>query len=89
MPVCAPIKDMRDTAAFSALVHESPEPVVVTKNGYADIVAMRPSDYDALKMQEAKCELLERMLVAEKEIASGKCVDAYDAVAQIEAKYGL
>ena len=89
MPVCAPIKDMRDTAAFSALVHESTGPVTVTKNGYADIVALRPEDYDMLLMKEAKCKLLERMFVAEAEIESARCEDALANLAELEASYGL
>lgn len=89
MPVCAPIKDMRDTAAFSALVHESLGPVTVTKNGYAEIVAMRPEDYDALLAKEAKCKLLERMLVAEAEIDMGSCEDAFAHLDNLKAEYGL
>lgn len=89
MPTCAPIKDMRDTAGFSALVHESVGPVTVTKNGYADIVAMRPEDYDLLLANEAKCRLLERMLLAETEIENATCEDAFGNLEKLKAAYGL
>ena len=32
----------------SAMVHESPGPVFVTKSGYGDMVLMRMEDYDQL-----------------------------------------
>ena len=38
MPVCVPIKDMRDTAKFSELVETTTGPVTVTKNGYSKIL---------------------------------------------------
>ena len=41
MPKCVPIKDIRDTAAFSELVEKSPEPITVTKNGYDQFVVIR------------------------------------------------
>ena len=34
MPLCVPIKDLRNTAAFDEMVSNSPSPVIVTKNGY-------------------------------------------------------
>ena len=33
MPICVPVRDMKDTATFTALV-ESERDVTVTKNGY-------------------------------------------------------
>ena len=32
MPVCVPVKDMRDTSRFAELVESSAGPVTVTKN---------------------------------------------------------
>ena len=48
MPVCVPIKDMRDTAKFSELVETTPGPVTVTKNGYSKFVVLRSEDYDLM-----------------------------------------
>lgn len=48
MPVCVPIKDMRDTAKFSELVESTPGPITVTKNGYSKFVVMRSVDYDRM-----------------------------------------
>jgi len=45
MPICIPIKDLRDTAAFDAMVESSPTPITVTKNGYDRFVCVKSSDF--------------------------------------------
>ena len=60
MPICVPIKDMKDTAKFARLVEEANGPVTVTKNGYDAFVVMRSADYDRLaneREEEAKQRL--------------------------------
>lgn len=89
MPVCVPIKDMRDTAAFTKLVEDTPEPVTVTKNGYSKFVVMRSDDYDALVSAQAQAHLMARIAVAERERKEGNYLDALDALDNLEAKYGL
>ena len=44
MPTCVPVRDMKDTAAFTALV-ESERDVTVTKNGYEAMHCIS-SDHD-------------------------------------------
>ncbi len=89
MPVCVPIRSMKDTARFSQLVEESSGPVTVTKNGYDSFVVMRSEDYEVLLEQVAKAELLSRLALAEDEIAAEKYVDAATAVSDIRRKYDL
>lgn len=89
MPVCVPVKDLRDTSAFLELVETAADPVTVTKNGYDKFVAIRSADYDELCRQVARNRILERMLVAERERAEGKSVDAKQAVADLRTRYGL
>ena len=92
MPVCVPIKDMKDTAKFARLVEEADGPVTVTKNGYDAFVVMRSADYDRLAnrdMEAAKQKLLSRMELAEREIAEGKYVDYDTATRKLRKKYGL
>lgn len=89
MPVCVPIKDMRDTATFTKLVEDTPEPVTVTKNGYSKFVVMRSDDYDALVGAQAQAHLMARIAVAERERKEGNYLDALDALNKLEAKYGL
>ena len=92
MPICVPIKDMKDTAKFARLVEEANGPVTVTKNGYDAFVVMRSADYDRLTnrdMEGAKQKLLDRIALAEQEIAEGKYVDYEVATKELRAKYGL
>ncbi len=89
MPVCVPIKDMRDTAKFSELVESTPGPVTVTKNGYSKFVVMRSEDYDLMAQERAKARLMSRIAVAESERAAGMGRDAFESLNELEAKYGL
>ena len=89
MPVCVPIKDMRDTAKFSALVESSPTPVTVTKNGYSKFVVMRAEDYDLLIEGQARSHLLARLAVAERERADGTARDALAHLDELERAHGL
>lgn len=46
MPQIRPISDLRNKFAdISRIVHESKEPVFLTKNGYGDMVLMSIDDY--------------------------------------------
>ena len=89
MPICVPIKDLRDTAKFSELVETSPAPVTVTKNGYSQFVVMRSEDYDALIEEQARARLLARIALAEHERAADESRDAFASLEALEAKYGL
>lgn len=89
MPVCVPIKDMRDTAAFSDLVEKTTGPVTVTKNGYSKFVVMRSEDYDVLMVSQAQMNLMARIAVAERERKEGNHLDALESLSALEAKYGL
>ena len=92
MPICVPIKDMKDTAKFARLVEEASGPVTVTRNGYDAFVVMRSADYDALLHgceEAAKRKLLERIELAEQEKAEGKYEDYDVATRKLKEKYGL
>lgn len=89
MSICVPIKDLRDTAAFMELVETAPGPITVTKNGYDQFVAMRSSDYDKLQQLAAENKLMERMIIAERERAEGRSVDADSAISGLREHYGL
>ncbi len=89
MPVCVPIKDLRDTAAFDDMVAKSPTPITVTKNGYDRFVCIKSSDFDHWEQAEARARLLERIMIAERERAEGLHVDAFEATDALREKYGL
>jgi len=49
-----PIKDLKDTAALSARVNASEEPIFITKNGYGDMVIMSMKVYERLNGTKSK-----------------------------------
>lgn len=89
MAFCVPIKDMKDTAAFSRMVEESFGPVTVTKNGYDTFVVMKSADYEAIQEELAKARLLARVAQAENEYATGDYADGKEFAAAVRAQYGL
>ena len=65
MPQIRPVSDLRNNfAEISKIVHETAEPVFLTKNGYGDMVVMRIEAYERklfeseiyLKLKEAELE---------------------------------
>ncbi len=89
MAFCVPIKDMKDTAAFSRTVEESFGPVTVTKNGYDAFVVMKSADYQALQEELAKARLLARIAQAENEYATGEYAAGKEFTSVMSAKYDL
>lgn len=88
MSVCVPIRDMKSTAEFSALVEREQE-VTVTKNGYSAIHCLSDERYRMIQEEVAKSRLLSRMLKAEKEIGAGDFEDYDQFAASLRSEYGL
>ena len=73
IPTIRPSSVIRtDYKAFSQLVHEAAEPVVVTNNGEADLIVMSPEAYN---MREARLSLEQKLLEGDRDIAEGRLVD--------------
>lgn len=89
MPVCVPVKDMKDTASFARTVEEAGGPVTVTRNGYDAFVVMRSDDYEAMLQELAKSRLLARLAQAENEYATGRYSDGPEALSALRNKYAL
>lgn len=58
----------QDYNGFSKYCHEIDEPVILTRNGEADLVVMSHETY---RRMEARIKLQSKLLVAEKQIAEG------------------
>ena len=58
----------QDYNGFSKYCHELDEPVVLTRNGEADLVVM---SHEAYRRMEARIKLQAKLLVAEKQVAEG------------------
>jgi len=52
MPKIRPVSDLRNNfAEISKIVHESQEPVFLTKNGYGDMVVMSIEQYERIQLE--------------------------------------
>ena len=87
--VCVPIKEMKNTASFARLVEESPDPVIVTKNGYETFAVMTMEALDALRLEASRAKLYLMVDEAEADFSAGRTVDARESQAQARGRYGL
>ncbi|MCM3173637.1 MULTISPECIES: type II toxin-antitoxin system Phd/YefM family antitoxin [Paenibacillus] len=67
----------QDYNGFSKFCHELDEPVVLTRNGEADLVVM---SHEAYRRMEARYKLQSKLLVAEKQVAEGEELLDHDQV---------
>lgn len=67
----------QDYNGFSKYCHEIDEPVILTRNGEADLVVM---SHEAYRRMEARIKLQSKLLVAEKQIAEGADLLDHDQV---------
>lgn len=88
MPVCVPVRDMKDTAKFTALVNRERD-IIVTKNGYEAFHCLSDEQYRLMQDEIAKARLLSRILLAEHEIETGSYSSFKDFAAEIKHDYGL
>lgn len=88
MAMCVPVRDMKDTAAFTDLVNRERE-VTVTKNGYDAIHCMSDEYYRIMQEEVAKARLLSRIMLAESELAEGAFADFDAFSASVRESHGL
>lgn len=70
MPIIKPISDLRNKAnEISELVHQSNEPVFITKNGKGDMVVMSLAQYGEIQM---KLDLYGKLAAAQAQVAAGR-----------------
>jgi PHD/YefM family antitoxin component YafN of YafNO toxin-antitoxin module len=67
----------QDYNGFSKYCHEIDEPVVLTRNGEADLVVM---SHETFRRMEARIKLQSKLLVAEKQVAEGAELVEHDQV---------
>jgi prevent-host-death family protein len=69
MPIIKPISDLRNKSnEISNFVHNSSEPVYITKNGEGDMVVMSISHYNQI---QKRLELFSKLAAAESQRTSG------------------
>lgn len=67
----------QDYNGFSKYCHEIDEPVILTRNGEADLVVM---SHEAFRRMEARIKLQSKLLIAEKQVAEGEQLVEHDQV---------
>ena len=67
----------RDYNGFSKYCHELDEPVVLTRNGEADLVVM---SHGTFQRMETRIKLQSKLLVAEKQVTEGAQLIEHDQV---------
>ncbi|WP_163100163.1 type II toxin-antitoxin system Phd/YefM family antitoxin [Peribacillus alkalitolerans] len=67
----------QDYNGFSKYCHELDEPVILTRNGEADLVVM---SHETFRRMEARNRLQSKLLVAEKQVAEGAVLMNHDDV---------
>lgn len=74
----------QDYNGFSKYCHELDEPVILTRNGEADLVVM---SHETFRRMEARNRLQSKLLVAEKQVAEGTVlVNHNDVIDSIRRK---
>lgn len=82
---CIPIRDLKNTTAVSQLCHDTPCPITVTRNGYADMVIMSTEAFDSVLESAAAIKLMQGL----RDIEAGRAKPARDALRAVREKYGL
>ncbi|WP_372663368.1 type II toxin-antitoxin system Phd/YefM family antitoxin [Cohnella sp.] len=74
----------QDYNGFSKYCHELDEPVMITRNGEADLVVM---SHETFRRMEARVKLQSKLLVAEKQVAeSASLIDHDEVIANMRRK---
>ena len=89
MAIAVPVRDTKDTASFAKTVSEAGGPVIVTKNGREEYVALSMDEYDSLKYRATMADLYASLLASERQGAEGKVTGIEDLRAELERRYGL
>ena len=89
MPVTVPVRDLKDTTRICQVSKEHPDGVVVTKNGYQELVLVQPDAYEEMARAREKQRIYAMLAEAEEDLKAGRLIDADTALAEIWARHGL
>lgn len=67
----------QDYNGFSKYCHELDEPVILTRNGEADLVVM---SHEAYRRMEARIKLQSKLLIADKQVTEGEPLLDHDQI---------
>ena len=87
MNMIRPVSDLRNNFAdISKTVHETAQPVFLTKNGYGDMVVMSMETYEKNMFVH---DVEEKLAEAEEAISKGEVRDARKALSDLRKQYEL
>ncbi len=86
MPQIIPIRDLKNTAAVSAMCNETREPIYITKNGYGDMVIMSMEAYEEKMLL---LDVYKKIEQAEVQIEEGAILDAKGHLNALKEKYNV
>ena len=86
LPKILPINELKNTANISKICKESKTPIVITKNGYSDMVKMSMEDYEKNMNRIVMYPDIE---ISEQQIRKGQVRDARISLQETRGKYGL
>lgn len=89
MPITVPVRDLKDTAKICKTVREAPDAVIVTRNGYAEMVLVKPEDYDAMRRAQGMQEIYDAVAAAEERMDNGQYSDMGEDLERLRERYGL
>lgn len=89
MPVILPINKLKNTSEISETVHNSNEPVFITKNGYGDMVMMSNELYSEMMNKLKKLQTIKDLWESEKQFENGEYEDAFESLEKLRKKHGL
>ena len=89
MPKTIPIRDLKDTSKVVRLCHESPEPITVTRNGYEEMVLVKPEDFREMERARQKQRIYDMVAEAEEDIAAEKTREATSFFDELWKRHGL
>ena len=88
MPVCVPVRSMKNTAEFAELV-ERERDVTVTKNGCEIFHCLSDEQYRAMRDEMARARLSPGLCDPNRSWKRGAYCDYDDFVAGVREEYGL
>jgi prevent-host-death family protein len=86
MPQIIPIKELKNTAEISELVHAAEEPVYITKNGYGDMVIMSVEMYENILK---RLNMYHELELSERQNEPVRTEDARQSLGKLREKYEL
>lgn len=89
MPICVPMKELKDTAAFAERVEQAQEPVIVTKHGREAFISMSVEVYEGLRRQAARAELYSIVDRGLDDVEQGRVSGARVVTKALRERYGL